>query len=110
VPELVEGNLTGYSFRSSRKTYMVPARLDDCSMESLRHLAEVAHTTLGCRGLTRSDFRVANNGQAYFLELNCQHSIRPNSVALMSAQCSGLSALTLVESILEERWIKNGNR
>ena len=105
VPELVDGDLPGFSFRSARKTYLVPARLEADSIVRLRKSAETAHIALGCRGLTRSDFRVTPDGTAYFLELNSQHSIRPNSVALMSARCSGINALRLIESILDDRWI-----
>jgi D-alanine-D-alanine ligase len=104
VPADTSCKLHGLSFRSKRHTYLVPARLDNDVSTRLCRTAEKVHITLGCRGLTRSDFRV-NSDDALFLELNAQHSVRPQSVALMSARYSGLSALELVESILNDRWL-----
>jgi D-alanine-D-alanine ligase len=105
VPTFVDGKLPSDSFRPSNRTYKVPTGLDDSLINRLRYLAELAYRSLGCRGLARLDFQVRDDGEVYFLELNSQHSIRPNGIVLMSAQSSGLSTLTLVESILEDRWV-----
>jgi|ERR1043166_4594567 D-alanine-D-alanine ligase len=104
-PGLTDGELSQYSFRSARNTYRVPARLDEVVVAGLCDAAQTIYRALGCKGLTRSDFRVTSEGTAFLLEVNCQHSIRPNSIGLMSARCSGLSDLALVESVLEDRWI-----
>jgi hypothetical protein len=38
------------------------------------------------------------------LEMNSQHSIRKNRMALMAAAASGLQPITLIEEIIKNRW------
>jgi len=105
IPNLVNDSLLGFSFRSSTKTYMIPARFESKILTNLKQAAESVHADFGCRGLTRSDFRLALDGSIHFLELNTQHSIRKSSMALQSSMACGLSPLNVIERILADRWI-----
>ena len=52
-------------------THVVPAEIPAHATEKARRLAELAHAALGCRGVTRSDFRYdAINDLMVLLEVN----------------------------------------
>ena len=94
-----------YTFSTSRRSYLVASGLSSTVYKYVRDAAAVIYRAIGCRGLCRCDFRVTDDGKAYFLELNAQHSIRPRSIAVESARCCGLSPEELVEHVLDDRWI-----
>lgn len=50
--------------------YECPARLPEKTMQKISDFALGAFRTLDCRDLARLDFRVAKDGEPYFLEIN----------------------------------------
>lgn len=75
--------------------HVCPARIpEDVTAEAMR-LALLAHQTLGCDGISRSDFRwddgVAGTGGLYFLEINTQPGFTPVSLFPEQAAHHGLS-------------------
>ncbi len=104
VNSLVElKKLPKLSFHTRSKTYIVPARKNDDILKSIKTIAENIYSRIGCRGLIRCDFKLTNDSKLIFLEINIQHSIRPNSIAIKSAEESNLSAIDLIEKIIEDR-------
>ncbi|MBH69221.1 MAG: D-alanine--D-alanine ligase [Rhodospirillaceae bacterium] len=67
--------------------------------------AVCAHQTLGCRGLTRSDFRYDDtesmNGGLYFLEINTQPGMTSNSLVPEQAAHVGITFTRLVAEMVE---------
>ena len=53
-------------------------------------LALLAHQTLGCRGVTRADFR-GDEESVYLLEINTQPGMTPTSLVPELAAYAGIS-------------------
>lgn len=85
--------------------HIMPAPLDDDDYAHVMDLAEKAHKALGCRGLTRSDFRYDNTsiGQNlfYLLEINTQPGMTELSLAPEIAAHHGISFADLVRHLVE---------
>jgi D-alanine-D-alanine ligase len=81
----------------------LPAQIPADIYEQCLRLAERAHKALGCRGLTRSDFRYdpAKN-QLVLLEVNTQPGMTPTSLAPEQAAYVGMSYDDLCQWILED--------
>ena len=67
-------------------------------MEILQ-IAKKTHKVLGCKGVTRSDFKFANN-KFYLLEINTQPGMTNLSLVPEIANYEGLNFENLVEKIL----------
>ncbi|MFW5660661.1 MAG: D-alanine--D-alanine ligase [Oceanicaulis sp.] len=62
-----------------------------------------AHEVLGCRGLTRSDFRYdPETGEVWLLEINTQPGMTPTSLAPEQAAYCGIDFADLVEWMAED--------
>lgn len=62
-----------------------------------------AHQVIGCRGLTRSDFRYdPETGKVWLLEINTQPGMTPTSLAPEQAAYCGISFADLVEWMAED--------
>jgi len=85
--------------------HLVPAPLSKAAYDEVLGLAQLAHRTLGCRGLTRSDFRYAEDedehGRFYILETNTQPGMTPLSLAPEIAAHAGISYGELVKWMVE---------
>lgn len=88
-------------YTEGKTRYEVPARIDDGIKQAASEAAVVAYTTLGCRGLARADFIVAEDGGApVFLEINTLPGMTATSLSPMAAGAKGTSFEELVEQIL----------
>ncbi len=85
--------------------HLLPAPLPGRVYARVMEAAATAHAALGCRGLSRADFRFdPEEGEAglYILEVNTQPGMTPLSLAPEQAAHCGLSFADLVERLLEE--------
>lgn len=83
--------------------HIVPADLPAEITAQAMRLAERAHTTLGCRGLTRSDFRYDENGAGLvLLEVNTQPGMTPTSLAPEQAAYTGMDFTALVTWLVQD--------
>ncbi len=84
--------------------HVCPAQIPaDVAAEAMRMAAE-AHRILGCRGVSRSDFRWDDEGgaeQLYLLEINTQPGMTPLSLVPEQARACGISYPELVRRIIE---------
>jgi D-alanine-D-alanine ligase len=89
--------------------HVMPAPLPQEKYEEVCAMAVTAHKALGCRGLTRSDFRYneAGDGVFYILETNTQPGMTELSLAPEIAAHAGLSFHQLVTSLLESAQVGN---
>ena len=77
----------------------MPARLDKKFYKKVLKLAELAHRALGCKGVTRSDFKFFKN-KLYLLEINTQPGMTNLSLVPEIANYYGINFSELVEQIL----------
>ncbi|MFN3744052.1 MAG: D-alanine--D-alanine ligase [Hyphomicrobiaceae bacterium] len=83
--------------------HVLPARLPDKIREAVRGHTLAAHRALGCRGVSRSDFRWDEaTGELVFLEINTQPGMTPTSLVPELAQHMGLSFGALVAWLVED--------
>ena len=64
-------------------------------------IASKAHQIIGCRGVTRSDFKF-HNEKFYLLEINTQPGMTKLSLVPEIANYNGLSFIKLIEWILKD--------
>jgi D-alanine-D-alanine ligase len=87
-------------------THVCPAEgIPDDVAASMLAMSVKAHEVLGCRGVSRSDFRWDDaRGEAglYLLEVNTQPGMTPLSLVPEQARHVGLSYAELVQRIVEE--------
>ncbi|MEI8393771.1 MAG: D-alanine--D-alanine ligase [Rhodospirillaceae bacterium] len=85
--------------------HVVPASLPPEITAEVLRLAEVVHKTLGCRGVTRSDFRYDASKPGfeglYFLEVNNQPGMTPLSLVPEQAAHLGIPYRDLVSWMVE---------
>ena len=85
--------------------HVLPAKIPAVIEERCLDLALLAHRSLGCRGVTRSDFRYdadASTEQVYFLEINTQPGMTSTSLTPEQAAHCGISFPDLCEWIIED--------
>lgn len=83
--------------------HVVPADIPQAVTDQLMRAAEAAHTALGCRGVTRADFRYdPKRNRIALLEVNTQPGMTPTSLVPEQAAHVGMSYDALVAWILED--------
>ena len=80
--------------------HVVPAQLDPFVYAEAQRLAVLAHQTLGCRGVSRADFRF-DGESLYALEVNTQPGMTPTSLVPEQAAARGMSFESLVAWMVE---------
>ena len=85
--------------KKARTQHVMPANLSAKKYNEVLKIAKKTHKVLGCRGVTRSDFKFCNN-IFYLLELNTQPGMTSLSLVPEIANYTGLSFENLVEKIL----------
>ncbi|NTU43549.1 MAG: D-alanine--D-alanine ligase [Nitrospirales bacterium] len=80
--------------------YILPPEVDSGTYEKLRTEAVRAHKALGCKGATRVDFILGNDGKAYVLEVNTIPGMTETSLLPKIAALSGMDFPGLVEEML----------
>ena len=80
-----------------------PAKISEGVATRILRMAERAHAALGCRGLTRSDFRYDDiKDVLVLLEVNTQPGMTPTSLAPEQAAKAGIGFDDLVRWIVED--------
>lgn len=74
---------------------MIPADIDQETYDACLNYALQAHRTLGCRGVSRADFRY-DGKQLYLLEVNTQPGMTATSLVPEQAEYVGISFPELV--------------
>jgi len=89
-----------YSSKAKTK-HIMPAKISKVKYNEVLLLAKKAHKSLGCKGVTRSDFRFYNN-KFYLLELNTQPGMTKLSLVPEIAKYCGISFEDLVVWIVKD--------
>lgn len=86
--------------------HVVPAKLHPDAYQSAMDLAERAHAVLGCRGISRTDFRYDDTkgepGRIILLETNTQPGMTPTSLAPEQAAYKGITYQALCRWLVED--------
>jgi D-alanine-D-alanine ligase len=85
--------------------HILPAPIPQKAAEEAMALAVAAHKALGCRGVTRTDFRYDDTGPKHrmiLLETNTQPGMTPTSLVPEQAALAGMSYAQLCRWILED--------
>lgn len=86
--------------------HVMPADIPEADYQESLRLALLAHQTLGCRGVTRSDLRYDDtlNGDAhlYMLEVNTQPGMTPLSLVPEIAAHVGISFAELTDLLVQD--------
>ena len=85
--------------KSAKTKHIMPANLKRSKYKEVLQIAKKAHNALGCKGITRSDFKFFKN-QFYLLEINTQPGMTSLSLVPEIANYKGISFENLVEKIL----------
>ncbi len=89
-----------YSLKAKTK-HIIPVDLSKKNLDKIKSIANKAHKIIGCRGVTRSDFKYYN-GKFYLLEINTQPGMTKLSLVPEIANYTGISFIKLIEWILED--------
>jgi D-alanine-D-alanine ligase len=85
--------------KKAKTEHVMPARLTKKKYSEVLEIARKAHNVLGCRGVTRSDFKYYNRN-FYLLEINTQPGMTSLSLVPEIASYKGINFENLVEKIL----------
>ncbi len=89
-------------YDSKAKTqHIIPVNLSKSKFNQLMNLAYKAHKIIGCKGVTRSDFKFFN-GNFFLLEINTQPGMTKLSLVPEIALYKGISFLKLIEWMLKD--------
>ena len=86
---------------SARTEHIIPVDLPKTKMNEVLTIALKAHKVIGCRGVTRSDFKYYNN-KFYLLEINTQPGMTKLSLVPEIAAHKGINFIKLIEWILRD--------
>lgn len=87
-------------YTDGKTEHLCPAPLSKEEYDSVMQMALTAHRALGCRGLTRSDFRY-DGKNFYILEINTQPGMTSLSLSPEIAAHVGISFNDLVRQLVE---------
>ena len=89
-------------YNSNAKTeHIIPIDLKKKKLKFVMDMAHKAHKIIGCRGVTRSDFKFYRN-KFYLLEINTQPGMTKLSLVPEIAEFKGINFLNLIEWILQD--------
>jgi len=93
-----------YSVNAKTK-HIIPVELSKNELNEVMNLSLKAHKIIGCKGVTRSDFKFFKN-KFYLLEINTQPGMTKLSLVPEIAKYRGISFIKLIEWILKDATTK----
>ena len=89
-------------YNTSAKTeHIIPVNLSKDKFRKVTNMALKAHKIIGCRGITRSDFKFFKN-KFYLLEINTQPGMTKLSLVPEIAAYKGISFKNLIEWMIKD--------
>ncbi len=93
-------------YNSKAKTkHIIPVKLSKKDYDKIMSISLKAHNLIGCRGVTRSDFKFFR-GKFYLLEINTQPGMTNLSLVPEIAAYRGINFIKLLELILKDAGTK----
>ena len=91
--------------KSAKTKHIIPVNLDKNYLNKILNISLKAHKLIGCRGVTRSDFKFYKN-KFYLLEINTQPGMTKLSLVPEIAAHKNISFFKLIEWMLKDASIK----
>ena len=91
--------------KSAKTKHIIPVNLDKNYLNKILNISLKAHKLIGCRGVTRSDFKFYKN-KFYLLEINTQPGMTKLSLVPEIALHKNISFFKLIEWMLKDASIK----
>ena len=89
-------------YNTNAKTqHIIPVEISKNKLNEIMNIALKAHNVIGCKGVTRSDFKFHKN-KFYLLEINTQPGMTKLSLVPEIAAHAGMSFIKLIEWILKD--------
>ena len=89
-------------YNSKAKTeHIIPVNISKAQYNTLMETSLRAHNLIGCKGVTRSDFKFYNN-KFYLLEINTQPGMTKLSLVPEICAHIGISFIKLIEFLLDD--------
>ena len=85
----------------AKTEHIIPVELSKNKLDEVMSMAFKAHKVIGCKGVTRSDFKFYNN-KFYLLEINTQPGMTRLSLVPEIARYKGITFIKLIEWILKD--------
>ena len=89
-----------YNVKAKTK-HIIPVEMSKKNLEKVLNIALKAHNLIGCKGVTRSDFKFYKN-RFFLLETNTQPGMTKLSLVPKIAAYAGMSFINLIEWILKD--------
>ena len=86
---------------NAKTEHIMPVNLRKKDLKKVMDITSKAHKVIGCRGVTRSDFKFYK-GKFYLLEINTQPGMTKLSLVPEIANYAGISFIQLIEWILKD--------
>ncbi len=86
---------------NAKTKHIIPVDLSKKKLKEVMKMALKAHKVIGCKGVTRSDFKFYNN-KFYLLEINTQPGMTKLSLVPEIAMYKGISFINLIKWILKD--------
>ena len=96
-----KNELNGHGEKPVYVEPVIPVNLNKKDLNKVMNIALKAHNLIGCRGVTRSDFKFYK-GKFYLLETNTQPGMTSLSLVPEIAAYSGMSFINLIEWIIKD--------
>ena len=87
--------------RKAKTEHIIPVKIKRKKLNEVLQIAYKAHKIIGCKGVTRSDFKFYNE-KFYLLEINTQPGMTKLSLVPEIAAHRGISFIELIEWILRD--------
>ena len=91
--------------KSAKTKHIIPVKISKNYLNKVLSISFKAHKLLGCRGVTRSDFKFFKN-KFYLLEINTQPGMTKLSLVPEIAAYNGISFFDLIKWMLDNASIK----
>ncbi len=92
-------------YQKGQSKHLVPAPLPKDEYEEVMEISLAAHQALGCRGISRADFRYNNfssNKKFFLMEINTQPGFTPVSLVPEIALFAGISFDEIVQLLIDD--------
>ena len=89
-----------YNVKSKTK-HIIPIKISKNKIKEVLNIALKAHKIIGCKGVTRSDFKFYKN-KFYLLEINTQPGMTSLSLVPEIARFNNISFLNLIDWIIKD--------
>ena len=91
--------------KNAKTEHIIPVELSKKNLNKVLNISLRAHNLIGCRGITRSDFKFFQN-KFYLLEINTQPGMTKLSLVPEIAAYNGISFFDLLDWMLNDASIK----